>query len=230
MYFKINIGVINLTDLQPQTCLPQLNTKAPDFTADTTFGPMNLSDFNGQWVVLFSHPGDFTPVCTTEFIAFARCYPQFRAKNVQLLGLSVDGQYSHLAWVHNIYRMTGIQIPFPIIDDSSREVSKLYGMISDASSPTQTVRAVFIIDPKQELRAVLYYPLTTGRWIPEILRIIDALQATDQHGTPTPANWLPGKPVVLPPPKTYQELLQRINDGCSGKYNCIDWYLCFKGI
>lgn len=213
-----------------RTCLPQLGTKAPYFTADTTFGPIRLSDLSGQWVVLFSHPGDFTPVCTTEFLAFTRAFPQFTARNVQLLGLSVDGQYSHLAWVYNIYRTTGVQIPFPIIDDSTRKVSQLYGMISDAMSATVTVRTVFIIDPNQIVRCILYYPLTTGRLIPEILRIIDALQTTDKYGTPTPANWLPGKPVVVPPPRTYQELLQRVQDGRAGKYKCTDWYLCFTEV
>ncbi len=221
-----------MADMQDveRTCLPQLGSKAPDFTADTTFGPIRLSDYKGQWVVLFSHPGDFTPVCTTEFIAFSRYFPKFKERNTQLIGLSVDGQYSHLAWVYNIYRTTGIQIPFPLIDDSHRKVAKLYGMISDAMSVTVTVRSVFIIDPEQIVRCILYYPLTTGRMIPEILRVIDGLQTSDKYKTPTPANWLPGMPVIVPPPKTYDELLQRVQEGQTGKYSCTDWYLCFKRV
>ena len=213
-----------------RTCIPQLGSKAPDFTANTTFGPIKLSDYKGQWVVLFSHPADFTPVCTTEFIAFSRYFPQFKARNTQLIGLSVDGQYSHLAWVDNIYKTTGVQVPFPLIEDSQRKIAELYGMISEAASTTATVRAVFIIDPDQIVRCVLYYPLTTGRWMPEILRIVDALQTTDQHGTPTPANWLPGMPVIVPPPRTYEELLQRVQQSQSGKYTCTDWYLCFTQV
>lgn len=213
-----------------RTCLPQLGSKAPDFSANTTQGPIKLSDYKGQWVVLFSHPADFTPVCTTEFIAFSRAYPQFKARNTQLIGLSVDGQYSHLAWLYNIYKTTGIQVPFPLIEDSTRSIAGLYGMVSEAMSESVTVRAVFIIDPKQIVRCILYYPLTTGRWIPEILRIIDALQTTDQYKTPTPANWLPGMPVIVPPPQTYQELLQRVQQGQKGKYNCTDWYLCFTQV
>lgn len=213
-----------------RTCLPQLGSKAPDFSANTTQGPIKLSDYKGQWVVLFSHPADFTPVCTTEFIAFSRAYPQFQARNTQLIGLSVDGQYSHLAWIYNIYKTTGIQVPFPLIEDSNRSIAGLYGMVSEAMSESVTVRAVFIIDPKQIVRCILYYPLTTGRWIPEILRIIDALQTTDKYKTPTPANWLPGMPVIVPPPQTYQELLQRVQQAQTGKYNCTDWYLCFTQV
>lgn len=171
-------------------CMPQIGTQAPDFSAVTTFGNIKLSDFKGKWVVLFSHPGDFTPVCTTEFIAFAMYYPYFAQRNVQLLGLSVDSVYSHLGWVYNIYRNTGVEIPFPIIADGDMEISRLYGMISPAVSDTSTVRNVFIIDDKQIVRAVLQYPLTTGRCIPEILRIIDALQTSDRENVVTPANWL----------------------------------------
>ena len=207
-------------------CLPSLGGKAPDFTVNTTFGPINLSDYCGRWVVLFSHPGDFTPVCTTEFICFAKYYNEFTARNTQLIGLSVDSNSSHLAWVYNICKLTGIEIPFPIIDDSSRKISNLYGMISEPLSSTATVRAVFIIDDKQILRTILYYPMTTGRNIFEILRIIDALQKSDAENIVTPANWLPGNPVIAPPPKTYKDLKKRIKN-CDKKYSCLDWYLCF---
>ena len=207
-------------------CLPSLGTKAPNFSANTTFGPIKLSDYKGKWVVLFSHPGDFTPVCTTEFLCFAKYYFNFQKRNTELIGLSVDSNSSHLAWVYNIYRNTGVEIPFPIIDDRKMEISQLYGMISEPMSDSSTVRSVFIIDPNQILRTILYYPLTTGRNIPEIVRIIDALQTSDEQKVVTPADWLPGMPVILPPPKTYKELKQRISN-CEKNKECIDWYLCF---
>lgn len=212
----------------PRTCLPQIGAMAPDFEAMTTFGEIKLSEFRGKWVVLFSHPGDFTPVCTTEFIAFAKCFPNFVERNTQLIGLSVDSNASHLAWVYNIYCHTGIEIPFPVIDDRSLKVSNLYGMISPAMSETATVRTVYIIDPQGILRTILYYPLTTGRNIPEILRILDALQMADAEKVATPANWMPGIPVIIPAPTTYEGLKQRISS--QNGYSCIDWYLCFKDI
>lgn len=170
------------------TCLPNLGEKAPNFKANTTFGPIELSDYAGSWLVLFSHPGDFTPVCTTEFIAFTNLAPEFEKRNTKLLGLSVDSNTSHLAWVYNILQITGITIPFPIIEDRDMKISKQYGMISEEMSSTSTVRTVFIIDDKQILRTILYYPLTTGRNIPEILRIVDALQTSDKCKVVTPAN------------------------------------------
>lgn len=170
------------------TCLPNLGEKAPNFKANTTFGPIELSDYAGKWVVLFSHPGDFTPVCTTEFIAFTNLAPEFEKRNTKLLGLSVDSNASHLAWIYNILQITGVNIPFPIIEDRDMKIAKQYGMISDAMSSTSTVRTVFIIDDKQVLRTILYYPLTTGRNIPEILRIVDALQTADKRKVVTPAN------------------------------------------
>lgn len=207
-------------------CLPSLGSKAPNFEANTTFGPIRLSDYRGKWVVLFSHPGDFTPVCTTEFMCFAKYYEEFQKRNTDLIGLSIDSNSSHLAWIYNICTLTGIEIPFPIIADSNMEISKLYGMISEEMSSTSTVRAVFIIDDKQILRTILYYPLTTGRNIPEIIRVIDALQTADEQKVVTPANWLPGMPVILPPPKTWKDLRKRI-DNCGKEYSCLDWYLCF---
>lgn len=207
-------------------CLPSLGSKAPDFKANTTFGPIKLSDYNGKWVVLFSHPGDFTPVCTTEFLCFAKYHNEFKKRNTELIGLSIDSNASHLAWVYNIFTMTGIDIPFPVIDDSDKYVAKLYGMISEQMSNTSTVRSVFIIDDKQILRTILYYPLTTGRNIPEILRIVEALQTSDKDKIVTPANWFPGMPVIAPSPKTYKELKGRIKN-CEKEYACMDWYLCF---
>ncbi len=210
----------------PRVCLPQIGAKAPDFEAETTFGRIKLSDYKGKWVVLFSHPGDFTPVCTTEFIAFARYCPHFAQRNVQLIGLSIDSLHAHLGWVYNIFRNTRIEIPFPIIADRDMAVSKLYGMISSSMSDTSTVRSVFIIDENQILRAILYYPQTTGRYIPEIIRIIDSLKTADAKKVVTPANWLPGSPVVVPPPMTYQQLKERVQNPHG--YSCMDWYLCMK--
>lgn len=213
-----------MTDNEPL----KIGMKAPDFSATTTFGPLKISDYEGRWLVFFSHPGDFTPVCTTEFIAFARYYPYFVQRNACLLGLSIDSNPSHLAWVYNIYQHTGIQIPFPIVADRDASIARLYGMIAPEASKTETVRNVFIIDPKGTIRAILQYPLTNGRNIPEIIRLIDALQTTDKEKVVTPANWMPGQPVIVPYPKTYQELIERVQNPQGLK--CMDWYLCFKDL
>ncbi len=205
-----------------------IGMKAPDFNANTTFGPIRFSDFKGKWVVFFSHPGDFTPVCTTEFIAFAQADQQFRDRNVQLLGLSIDSNPSHLAWVYAIYQTTGVTIPFPVVADRVGDVARLYGMIAPDVSKQETVRNVFIIDPDQIIRAILIYPLTNGRSIPEILRLVDALQKTDQDKVVTPANWQPGQPTMVPPPATYQGLLERSSDPEKLHLNCKDWFWCYN--
>lgn len=205
-----------------------LGMQAPNFSATTTFGPLQLSDYKGKWVVLFSHPGDFTPVCTTEFIAFAQAQPQFAAHNAQLLGLSIDSNPSHLAWVYAIYLTTGVEIPFPVIADRTGEIARLYGMIAPDASKQETVRNVFLIDPQQKIRAILIYPLTNGRSIPEILRLLTALQTTDKYQVVTPANWQPGQPVLVPPPQTYEALLNRQNDPKAQGLTCKDWFLCGK--
>ncbi|NLP45507.1 MAG: peroxiredoxin [Epulopiscium sp.] len=204
----------------------QIGDKAPDFQAMTTLGPLKLSDWKGKWIVFFSHPGDFTPVCTTEFIAFARMFPYFQQRNVYLLGLSVDSQYSHLAWIYNIYQMTGIEVPFPVISDVNMSIAKKYGMISPASGDTSPVRSVVIIDDKQVIRAILTYPKTTGRNIPEILRMIDALQTSDREHVVTPANWTPDQWAIIPPPSTYPELKERLKN--QDGYHCREWYLCTR--
>lgn len=170
--------------------------------------------------------GDFTPVCTTEFLAFAKMYPEFQKRNCELLGLSIDSTPSHLAWVNNIHRSTGIQIPFPIIADRDMQIAKRYSMIAPNTSNTQTVRSVFFICPKQTIRAILQYPITNGRNIAEILRMLDAMQFTDEKNIMTPANWLPNQPGLVPMPKTYDELIKKQNN-LTG-FNCIDWYLCFN--
>jgi len=202
--------------------LPRLGMPAPPFQAETTHGTIRLEDFKGSWLILFSHPADFTPVCTTEFLAFAEIAPELRKRNVELMGLSIDSTYSHIAWLRNIEQNFKTKIPFPIIADLNKEVAGLYGMIMPGESKTETSRCVFIIDPNGIIRAMIYYPLTTGRNMDEILRVIDALQTTDKHGVATPANWRPGDKVIVPPPKTAEAAEERVKAG----YECTDWYFC----
>ena len=206
--------------------LPLLGDPAPDFEAITTKGIVRLEDYKGKWLVLFSHPADFTPVCTTEFMAFSELYDDFKKRNTELLGLSVDSVSSHIAWARNIEEKTGVKIPFPIIADLNREVASKYGMVHPSQSTTATVRCVFVIDPEGILRLILYYPLTNGRNMKEILRMIDAFQTSDKYKIATPANWKPGDKVVVPPPKTQEEAEKRLKDG----YECVDWYLCKKDL
>ena len=205
----------------------KIGQKAPDFEGATTFGNICLEDYKGKWLVLFSHPGDFTPVCTTEMIAFTRAHTYFKEINTELLGLSVDSNSSHLAWMYDIYCRTGIKISFPIIADRNGEIARKYGMIVNDISNTQTVRNVFIIDDKQYVRTILVYPMNVGRFIPEIIRIVRALQMADCTNGSTAANWMPNQPVIVPMPKTYQELEQRVESINKNK-NGISWYLSFK--
>ena len=204
--------------------MPVIGEPAPDFEAVTTNGPMKLSDLKGKWVVMFSHPADFTPVCTTEFLAFAQVAEELKAMNTQLLGLSIDSIHSHLAWIKNIKEKMGVAIPFPVIADLSMTIARQYGMIHPGQSTTATIRTVFFIDDKGNMRAMIYYPLSNGRYIPEIIRLVKALQTTDKFGVSTPANWQPGEKVIVPPPKTTAEMEKRAGEG----YECKDWYLCFK--
>lgn len=200
---------------------------APDFEAQTTMGDISLNDYKGKWVVLFSHPGDFTPVCTTEMIAFSKADTYFKQRNACLLGLSVDSNASHLAWMYDIYCKTGIRVPFPIIADRNGTIARKYGMISNDISNTETVRNVFIIDDKGIVRAILVYPMNVGRCIPEILRLLQALQIADCNKGATPANWCPYEPMIVPMPQTYQALEERMND-ISKNRNGFNWYLSFK--
>ncbi|MDT8357826.1 MAG: peroxiredoxin [Methanomicrobiaceae archaeon] len=204
--------------------MPIIGEPAPEFSAVTTHGPLKLSDFRGKWVILFSHPADFTPVCTTEFMAFSKVNEELGSLNVQLLGLSIDSVHSHLAWVRNVKEKMGVEIPFPIIADLDMKVATLYGMIHPGQSSTATIRTVFFIDPEGVMRAMIYYPLSNGRYIPEMIRLIKALQTTDKYGVATPANWQPGDKVVVPAPKTQAEMARRLEEG----YECKDWYLCFR--
>lgn len=205
----------------------KIGQKAPDFVAETTFGNISLEDYKGKWLVLFSHPGDFTPVCTTEMIAFTKAHTYFKQINTELLGLSVDSNPSHLAWVYDIYCRTGVQISFPIIADRNGEIARKYGMISSDVSNSQTVRNVFIIDDKQIVRTILIYPMNVGRFIPEILRVVRALQVADCTNGSTAANWMPYNPVIVPIPKTYDGLKVRV-DEIQKNRNGISWYLSFK--
>lgn len=201
---------------------------APDFTENSTFGPLTMSSYKGKWVVFFSHPGDFTPVCTTEFVAFSKMNDEFLKYNACLIGLSIDSNPSHLAWVHNIYLNTGITVPFPVVADRSGRVASLYGMIAPDVSSTETVRNVIIIDPNQKIRAILIYPLTNGRNTYEILRLLQALQTTDKYKVVTPANWEPGDNVLVPPPQTYQQLMERETNANELGLSCRDWFWCYK--
>lgn len=205
----------------------RIGQRAPDFEAVTTMGNISLNDYKGKWLVLFSHPADFTPVCTSEMIAFARANTYFENINTCLMGLSVDSNSSHLAWVYDIYCKTGIRIPFPIIADRNGEIARKYGMLSSDISNTETVRNVYIIDDKGIIRTILIYPMNIGRFIPEIVRIVQALQMADCSNAMTAANWIPREPVIVPPPKTFNELLER-NKEIEKNRNGINWYLSFK--
>jgi peroxiredoxin (alkyl hydroperoxide reductase subunit C) len=213
--------------VQQTPSLPRLGAPAPQFEAVTTLGTLKLEDFKGSWLVLFSHPADFTPVCTTEFVAFAKIHPKLRELNCELMGLSIDSVYSHIAWVRNIEEKLGQKITFPVIADLDRKVATLYGMVMPGESKTETSRCVFIIDDKQMLRAMVYYPLTTGRNMDEILRVIQALQTSDKHGVATPANWRPGDKVIVPPANNQELAEQRTKDP---NLECKDWYFCMKEI
>ncbi len=200
---------------------------APDFEAVTTMGNIKLSDYKGKWLILFSHPGDFTPVCTTEMIAFTKAHTYFKNLNTELLGLSVDSNSSHLAWVYDIYCKTGIKVSFPIIADRNGEIARKYGMIANDISNTETVRNVFVIDDKGIIRTILIYPLNIGRFIPEIIRIVEALQIAECAKASTPANWMPNQPIIVPAPKTFEGLLER-NEEIEKNKNAMSWYLSFK--
>ncbi|UOF92320.1 peroxiredoxin [Fodinisporobacter ferrooxydans] len=207
--------------------LPRLNEPAPEFEAVTTQGPIKLSDFKGKWVVLFSHPADFTPVCTTEFGGFATQATEFEKRNVQLIGLSVDSVHAHLAWIRDIERIFDTNVTFPVIADLDTKISNLYGMIHPGASTTAAVRAVFVIDDTGVLRAMIYYPMSAGRNIPEILRVIDSLQTTDANKVSTPANWQPGEPVIVPAPST-PSAFETEEEATEKGLDYRSWYLRFK--
>ena len=208
--------------------MPRIGDYAPDFEALTTIGKIRLSDYaKGKWVVLFSHPADFTPVCTTEMSGFAMRKDEFDALNTELIGLSIDSVHAHLGWVNNVKKNTGVYFDFPIIADLDMKVSKLYGMLQPNESETAAVRAVFFIDPDRKIRLIMYYPLNVGRNMDEILRSLKALQTSDEHKVALPLDWRPGDKVIVPPPKTLAEMEARLADDSCEK---IDFYLARKSL
>lgn len=221
------------TKVYERNPMPLIGDMAPAFHARTTQGEIDFpKDYSGKWVIFFSHPGDFTPVCTTEFMTIASMMNEFRSLNTELLGLSIDTIYAHIAWLRKIQElawkdMKHIEVTFPLIEDIRMEVAGKYGMIHPNMSTTQTVRAVFIIDPEGKIRAILYYPASTGRNMEEIKRMIIALQKADCEGIATPANWMPCDDVILPPPGSCGAARERLESTNENRY-CLDWFLCFE--
>ncbi|SNS30563.1 peroxiredoxin [Antarctobacter heliothermus] len=210
----------------PAIALPRLNEPAPDFTALTTHGTKSLADYRGKWLILFSHPADFTPVCTTEFTAFANRADDFAKLDTNLLGLSIDSHYAHIAWVRSIKENFGVDINFPIIADLDMKVAQAYGMVQPGASDTQAVRATFVIDPDGVLRAMVYYPMTNGRSVDEFLRLVQALQTSEMYKVATPENWHPGEDVIVPTPQTTVEAETRMGEG----YKTKDWYFSTRSL
>lgn len=218
-----------MTTEATETSMPRILDEAPDFEAKTTQGVLRLSDLTnkGKWVMLFSHPADFTPVCSTEFIAFARRAGEFESRNVQLLGLSIDSLYSHIAWARDLEQHSGVEINFPMIADLDQKVARAFGMVHGSASDTATIRAVFAIDPKRKIRAILYYPMQLGRNVDELLRIFDGLQIADRSSVSTPCDWTPGKPVIVPAPATLDAARKRARGEDKG-IHVEAWYLATK--
>jgi peroxiredoxin (alkyl hydroperoxide reductase subunit C) len=216
------------TTTETITSMPRIGDDAPDFQAVTTHGPLQFSEYGkDSWVILFSHPADFTPVCTTELSGFAERQDEFTALNTKLIGLSIDSIHSHLAWVNNVREKTGVYLSFPIIADLDMSVAKAYGMLQPNESATAAVRAVFFIDPAQKIRLIMYYPLNIGRNMDEIVRVLDALQTSDKFKVAMPLNWKKGDKVIVPPPKTLDEMNARIADDSVEK---VDFYLAKKNL
>lgn len=214
--------------------MPRIGDPAPAFTAVTTQGPINFpADYAGRWVILFSHPADFTPVCTTEFMTFATMQDQFAELNTDLVGLSIDGLFSHIAWLRTIkdrisFRgMEDVEVTFPLIEDITMNVARAYGMIMPGEDSTKAVRAVFVIDPAGIIRTVIYYPLSLGRNFDELLRVVTALQTADAFSVATPADWRPGDPVIVPPAGSCGVAKDRM-DGAEEGVTCVDWFFCTK--
>lgn len=216
-----------------ETRMPLIGDAAPAFKAITTQGDINFpEDYAGKWVILFSHPADFTPVCTTEFMTFASMADEFKNLNTELVGLSVDSIYAHIAWLRRIQElewkdMKNVEVKFPLIEDIKMDIAKKYGMIQPNQSNTQAVRAVFVIDPNGIIRTILYYPLSTGRNFDELKRIILALQKADKDQVATPADWRPGDDVIIPAPGSCGTVKERVESKDENQY-CLDWFICFK--
>jgi peroxiredoxin 2/4 len=210
------------------TGIPRIGDPAPDFKAVTTQGEIQLSEWQGKdWVILFSHPADFTPVCSTELAEFARRNAEFAKRGAKLIGLSIDSIHSHLAWRENLRQILDVELPYPLIADLNMSVAQKYGMIHPGAAETATVRAVFMIDPKRVVRALVYYPLNVGRNVEEVLRLLDALQTADKNACATPVNWKPGEKVVVPPPKTEKDVAERATHK---EYERFDFYLNKKSL
>jgi len=214
--------------------MPLIGDSAPAFKAKTTMGEITFpDDYKGKWVILFSHPADFTPVCTTEFMTFATMHEDLKKLNCELIGLSIDSIYAHIAWLRTIkekidYKgMKNVEVKFPLIEDIKMDVAKKYGMLQPNASTTQAVRAVFLIDPNAKIRAMMYYPSSNGRNMEEIKRLLLALQKSDKEGIATPANWQPGDDVIIPPPGSCGTAKERVEKKEEGKY-CLDWFMCLK--
>jgi len=209
------------------TQMPRIGDMAPDFKSMTTTGMMQFSEhIKGSWTILFSHPADFTPVCTTEMTGFAVLEDEFKKMNTKLVGLSIDSIHSHVAWVNNVREKTGIFMKFPIIADIDMKVSKLYGMLQPGESETAAVRAVFFIDPNGKIRLIMYYPLNVGRNMDEIIRALVALQTADEHKVALPLNWKPGEKAIVPPPVTIEALEERLKSN----YEMVDFYLAKRDL
>ncbi|CAG5005952.1 MULTISPECIES: peroxiredoxin [Dyadobacter] len=216
-----------MENLEKESRMPRIGDQAPDFESITTTGKLTFSDYNkGSWVILFSHPADFTPVCTTEMTGFAKEKDFFAEHNTKLMGLSIDSIHSHIAWVNAVYDKTGVLFEFPIIADLDMKVAKLYGMLQPGESETAAVRAVFIIDPLGKVRLIMYYPLNVGRNMEEIKRSLLALQTSDEYKVAMPLDWKPGEKVIIGAPKTVESLLERK----SSDLEMVDWYLAVKSI
>jgi peroxiredoxin (alkyl hydroperoxide reductase subunit C) len=218
---------------QITVAMPRIGDPAPGFTAVTTQGKINFpKDYSGSWVILFSHPADFTPVCTSEFMTFAHMEEEFEKANCKLVGLSVDGLYSHIAWLRTIKEkieyngMKNIEVNFPLIEDITMEVANKYGMIQPGEATTKAVRAVFYIDPKGIIRCIIYYPLSTGRNFDELYRLLIALQTADAFDIATPADWRPGDDVIVPPAGSCGTAKDRMEG--KEEMTCYDWFFCTK--
>jgi peroxiredoxin (alkyl hydroperoxide reductase subunit C) len=218
-----------MSELRAETRIPRILEPAPNFEAKSTHGVIRLDEYTsrGKWVMLFSHPADFTPVCSTEFLEFARRNPEFEALNVQLIGVSIDSVYAHIAWLRDLEQMGGVKITFPLVADLDQRVSQAYGMVHEVVSDTATVRAVFFIDPKGSIRAMLYYPMQLGRNADELLRIVQGLQTADVNGVSCPANWKVGEPVIVPAPATLEDAAKRAEAG-DAELDVQSWYLSKK--
>lgn len=197
-----------------------IGSAAPRFTARTTMGERSLDDYRGRWLVFFSHPADFTPVCTSEFLTFSRLFPEFQKLDCDLLALSVDSLFSHIAWIRSIKERFGIAVPFPILEDPSMAIAAAYGMIHPEAGDASTVRANFVIDPDGIVRAIGWYPMSVGRSVPEILRAVQALQTADRQNAWTPEGWQPGDDLLEPAPLTFDPE----TDIATESSNATDWY------